>query len=162
MKELIKNIEKIRLKDAKDLILLDTCFIINMIDHQKWLKPLNNKKYGILSFNIEELIHICRKLSHEDKKRVRQFFKRHKFHIVNVPVHPGQKEEEKKFIKNIDEEILNKVHDPSDGVLIAAAIKTKSIVITKDKHHIFTKELSDFLRKYNLKVYKDLNSLISP
>lgn len=159
MKELLQNIKKVNLENVKNLILLDTCFVINILEHHKSLDKLKNKNLGITSFNIEELLHIERKLNHEIKKMIRNLFKYSNFCMVEIPVHPGNWEEERRFVNSIDEEILKKVPDPSDAVLIAVAIKTKSIVLTKDKHHLFTIILEGFLKKYNLKVYKDLNFL---
>jgi len=159
MKELLQNIKKISLKDAKHLILLDTCFVINILEHHKHLDKLKVKNFGLTSFNVEELLHVEQKLKHEDKVMIRKFLKHTNFCIVEIPVHPGDYETERAFVNSVDEELLKKVSDPSDAVLIATAIKTKSIVLTKDKHHLFTAVLEEFLRKYDLKVYKDLNFL---
>lgn len=159
MKELIQNTKRINLESSKDLVLLDTCFIINLLENHKHLDKLKNKKIAITSFNIEELLHVERKLSHELKKMIREFLKHPNFSILELPVHPGSREDERKFVSSIDKNLLKAVHDPSDAVLIAAAIKTNSIILTKDKHHIFTVELEEFLKKYNLRVYKDLNFL---
>ncbi len=158
MKELLQSIRRINLEDAKNLILLDTCFVINILEHHKHLDRLKDKKLGMTSFNVEELLHVEHKLKREDKKMIRDFLKHPSFCILNIPVHPGNVEEERAFVNSVDEELLKKVHDPSDAVLIAAAIKTRSTVLTKDKHHLFTVILEDFLQKYAIKVYKDLNS----
>lgn len=158
MKELLQNIKRIKLEDAKGLILLDTCFVINILEHHKHLDKLKDKSIGITSFNVEELLHVEHRLKSEDKRMIRSFLKHPKFCIIEIPVHPGNKEEEINFVKSIDENLLEKVRDPSDAVLIATAIKTKSIILTKDKHHLFTCILENFLKKYLLKVYKDLNS----
>lgn len=158
MKELLQNIKKIGWKDAKNLILLDTCFIINILEHHKHLDRLKDKNLGITSFNVEELLQVEHKLSHEDKKMIRKFLKHPGFCIIEIPVHPGNWEEEKNFVNSIDKTLLKKVHDPSDAVLIAVAIKTMApVILTKDKHHLFTVKLEDYLGKYNIKVYKDLN-----
>ncbi|MBL7101089.1 MAG: PIN domain-containing protein [Nanoarchaeota archaeon] len=156
MKELLKDIKKISLEDAKNLILLDTCFVIDILKHHKHLDEFKDKNIAITSFNLEELLYIEHKLGHETKKMIRNFLKHSKFCILEIPVHPGNREEEREFVKSTDENLLKKVHDPSDAVLVAAAIKTNSIVLTKDKHHIFTVELEEFLKKYHLKVYKTL------
>lgn len=158
MKELLQNIKRLRLEEARELILLDTCFVINLLEHHKHLDKLKDKNLGMTSFNVEELLHVEHRLKSEDKRLIRNFLKHPKFCIVEVPVHPGNREEEVNFVKSVDENLLKEVHDPSDAVLIAAAIKTRSIVLTKDKHHLFTVVLESFLEKYSLKVYKDLNS----
>lgn len=162
MKELLQNIQKVKLKDAKNLILLDTCFVINILEHHKHLDRLKDERVGMTSFNIEELLHVEHSLKHEDKKMIRNLLKHPFFCIVELPVHPGNFKEEIEFVKSVDEELLKKIADPSDAVLIAAAIKTDSIVVTKDKHHLFTIVLEDFLKKYNLKVYNNLNFLPAP
>lgn len=159
MKELLQNIKKIKLEEAKNLILLDTCFVINILEHHKHLDKLKDKSLGMTSFNVEELLHVEHRLKRGDKKVIRNFLKHPKFCIVDLPVHPGDKEGETNFVKSVDEDLLKEVHDPSDAVLIAVAIKTKSTVLTKDKHHLFTIVLEEFLKRYDIKVYKDLNFL---
>jgi len=158
MKELMKA-TKIGLNDEKGLILLDTCFIIHNLAHHKNFERLKGQAVAITSFNIEELLHIEHKLDHSIRKLIRRFLKKMDFKILELPIHPGEFESERKFVNSIDSELLEKVGDPSDAVLIAAAIKTNSIVLTKDKHHLFTAELEEFLKKYNLKVYKDAKFL---
>lgn len=158
MKELLQNIKRMKLEDAKNFILLDTCFIINILEHHKHLDKLKDKNLGITSFNVEELLHVEHRLKNEDKRMIRGFLKHPNFCIIEIPVHPGNREEERRFVESVDKDLLKNVHDPSDAVLIAAAIKTKSIVLTKDKHHLFTVILENFLEKYSLEVYKDLNS----
>ncbi len=158
MKELLQKIKSVSLEEARGLILLDTCFVINILEHHKHLDKLKDKNLGMTSFNVEELLHVEHKLKSEDKRMIRNFLKHPKFCIVEVPVHPGNREEEIKFVRSVDGGLLKEIHDPSDAVLIAAAIRTRSIVLTKDKHHLFTVVLENFLEKYSLEVYKDLNS----
>ncbi|MBM3200505.1 PIN domain-containing protein [Candidatus Woesearchaeota archaeon] len=158
MRELLEKIPQKSLEAAKNLILLDTCFVINTLEHHKHLEKLKDKNLGITSFNMEELLHVEHKLGHEDKRMIRGFLKHPKFCIVNIPVHPGNREEEIKFVNSVDKDLLKNIHDPSDAVLIAVAIKTNSTVLTKDKHHLFTCVLEEFLKKYSIQVYKDLNS----
>lgn len=158
MKELLQKIRRIKLEEARDLILFDTCFVINILEHHKHLDKLKDKRLGMTSFNVEELLHVEHKLKNEDKRMIRNFLKHPNFCIVEIPVHPGNREEEAKFVASVNANLLKEVHDPSDAVLIATAIKTRSIVLTKDKHHLFTCVLENFLKEYSLKVYKDLNS----
>ncbi|MBU4501799.1 MAG: PIN domain-containing protein [Nanoarchaeota archaeon] len=159
MKELSKKIQKISLDNAKNLILLDTCFIIHNLSNHKHFELLKGKDVAITSFNLEELLYVERKLGHELKKLIRKFLKETNFKILELPIHPGRYKDEREFVKMVDKDLLKKVGDPSDAVLIAAAIKTDSIVLTKDKHHMFTVQLEEFLKKYNLKVYKDAKFL---
>lgn len=156
MKELLKNIKKISYKKCKNLTLIDTCFLIYAIEHN--LK-LNFKNLAFTSFNIDEVLFIEHKLDHEIRKGLRNFFKLGNFVIVDIPIHPGNKDSEKEFVDFIDKGLLQKISDPSDAVLIATAIVTKSNVLTKDKHHLFTTKLENFLNKYGIKVFKDFHTL---
>lgn len=160
MKELVKSIPKINLDQAKGFILLDTCFVINALEHHKHLDKLLDKKIGMTSFNIEELLKVEHRLKQEDKKAIRKTLKHPFFSIIEIPVHPGNWEEEKSFVNTIEPNLLKEINDPSDAVLIAVAIKTMApVILTKDKHHLFTVKLEDYLEKYRIKVYKDLNFL---
>lgn len=160
MRELVNSIKRISIDDARNFILLDTSFIINILEHHKHLNLLKDYTLGVTSFNMEEILYIEHKLEHEDKKIIKKFLKHPLFYIVEIPVHPGNYDEERKFVNSVDEELLKTVSDPSDAVLIATAIKTRSTVMTKDKHHLFTTTLEEFLKRYNLKVYKDFNFLL--
>lgn len=155
MKELVKNLERIDLDKAKGFVLLDTCFIISLLDHNSKL-PLNS---ATTSFNIEELMHVEHKLNHELKKKLRKFLKNESLKIINIDVHPGDWKAEKVFVNSVDSELLKHIPDASDAVLLAAAIRTNSVVLTKDKHHLFTVELENFLNKYDLKVFKELKDI---
>lgn len=159
MKELLENKTHLSLEKAKNLVLIDTCFLIHNAVRSDKLKQMQKvKNIALTSFNIEEALYVERRLKHDEKHSLRKFFKETDFVIVDIPVHPGNKLEEKVFVDSISSEILAKVPDPSDAVLIAAAIKTNSIVLTKDKHHLFTVTLENFLENYNIKVFKDLHS----
>ena len=59
----------------------------------------------------------------------------------------------------VDKNILKIVSDPSDAVLVACGILTKSDIITRDKHHLFTVELENFLKRYNIRVLNNFHSL---
>ncbi|MBI3033047.1 hypothetical protein HYY69_06240 [Candidatus Woesearchaeota archaeon] len=159
MKELLDALSKINLAKAKNLVLIDTCFLVHCMD-----KGFNKKLTGIpnlalTSFNAEELLHIHHHLHHNINKSLRSFLKQAKFQFVDLPVHPGNRLEEISFVGDIDRQLLMHVHDPSDAVLIAAAIATKSDVLTRDKHHLFTVELENFLDKYGISVYNELKHL---
>ncbi len=160
MKELLEGARHIPMEKARDLVLIDTCFLIhNSARHDKLKQLLKIKDLALTSFNIEEVLYVERRLSHEEKHALREFFKKADFVIIDVPVHPGDREGEKKFVDSIEAGLLAKVPDPSDAVLIAAAIATHSRVLTKDKHHIFTVTLENFLQKHGIRVFKDLHTL---
>jgi predicted nucleic acid-binding protein len=157
MKELIGDKETISYTKCRDLNLLDTCFIVYALEHNDLLKRLSElNNLAITSFNIEELIHIEHKLNHSTRKELRNFLKDSNFIIVDVPVHPGNFEEEKDFVRAIDNNLLLKIPDASDAVLIAIAAKTHSTVYTKDKHHLFTTVLENFISQYDIQVLKTI------
>lgn len=159
MQELLKHVGHIPMGSARGLVLLDTCFIIDSLSHpDKTNQLLKIGKLALTSFNVEELMYVEHRLHHEIRKNMRLFLMHDYFKIVDIPVHPGNPDSEKDFVKSIDENLLLNVPDPSDAVLIAAAIATKSAILTKDKHHLFTTRLENFLNKYSIKVYKDLHT----
>jgi predicted nucleic acid-binding protein len=160
MKELIEGVRRVSLEKARKLYLIDTCFLISAMKHPDKIKQLKNlKDICITSFNIEELLYVEERLQHDIRKQLRKFLKDAPFVILDVPVHPGNMKEERDFVNSIDEELLKNIRDPSDAVLMAVAIKTSSYVLTKDKHHLFTVVLENFLQNYGIKVYKDFNFL---
>lgn len=116
-------------------------------------------KLATTSFNIDELMFVEHRLGHEVRSRLRDFFRESQILIVDVPVVPGDREAERSFVNSVDDKLLANVSDPSDAVLIAAAIRTGSCIVTRDKHHLFTVQLEDFLKPYGIRVYKDLKFL---
>jgi len=156
MKELLLKLKRADLTHARNLVLLDTCFIISMMEHKEKIGRLSSLPIATTSFNIEELMHVEHSLHHEIRKRLRAFLKEGRLLVVDIDVSPGDWEAEKNFVDSVDEELLKAIPDASDAVLLAAAIKTRSIVLTKDKHHLFTVTLENFLNRYKLKVYKDM------
>jgi PIN domain nuclease of toxin-antitoxin system len=163
MKELFDRFKRINLKDAKDLLLIDTCFFISIFEHKDHLKDfMRLKDKAMTSFNVMELIKVDHKLKHM-KHDIRKFLEESKGEemvIVDVDVHPGNREKEVQFVNSIEPELLRYCKDPSDAVLIATAIKTNSIVLTKDKHHIFNAILENFANKHHIKVFKELKDVL--
>lgn len=148
------------------LILLDTCFIIDTFSRHKEKEMLELAKthpLAITSFNAEELEYVVRHKIKEDhvKERIRHFFKNNPkaIPILEIPVHPGNYEAEHKYVVDIDPFLAKDVIDTSDAVLAAAAIKTKSIIMTKDKHHLFTTILENYLHRWDLKVLKEMKDI---
>lgn len=159
MKELFENYERISLNNANNLVLIDTCAFIYIMEHHEKIKRLSQlQDMAMTSFNIEELLHIEHRLSHL-KHTIRDFLKNKKFPIIDINVSPGNMEAEKKFVSEIDNELLELCPDPSDSVLLAVAVKTKSSILTKDKHHIFTTTLENFISKYGIKIYKEIKDI---
>ncbi|MBD3209432.1 PIN domain-containing protein [Candidatus Woesearchaeota archaeon] len=159
MKEIFDNLKR---TNNNDLVLLDTCFIIDVFHHHKEKELLNKKhEFAITSFNAEELEHVIKKVKDKSiKERIRKFFKDNKaIKVLDVPVHPGNTKQEKTYVQTIDPYLAQDVPDPSDAVLIAAAIKTRSKVVTKDKHHLFTAVLEKYLKRWGITILKDLKGL---
>ncbi|MAG78664.1 hypothetical protein CL616_04850 [archaeon] len=154
MKEIFESKKKVSWREASNLVLLDTCFIIDCVMRRKKIK-LDN--IGITSFNAEELIHVERRL--KGKRAMRNFLRDTNFTLVEVPVSPGSWMQEKEFVQSVNHGLLQNIADASDAVLIAAAIQTKSDVLTKDKHHLFTTKLENFLYDYGIRVFKELKDV---
>lgn len=160
MKELVDNLLTMNLAHARNLILLDTSFFVSCMEHHERMEMLLKVPFiAMTSFNAGELLHIERNLSHSTRKNIRDFLKEGKIVIVNIDVNPGDWKAERTFVELADPALLAHVHDPSDAVLIAAAIKTHSNVFTKDKHHLFTVELEEFVKQYDVKVFKELSDI---
>jgi predicted nucleic acid-binding protein len=164
MKELIEQLKHVDMNNAKDYVLLDTCFIIHTFEHQKehQLKELLDKfNVGITSFNAEEFIYNDHKVDERVRENMRRLIKKHpQLTIISANVHPGDRQGEKDFVNSIDPELLTEIPDASDAVLMAIAMKTHSKVLTKDKHHLFTVKLENYLNKHDLEVHKDYNDLL--
>lgn len=158
MKELFNKFPRLTLNDNIDY-LIDTCFFIYIFEHHKekeFSNFLKENKCAMTSFNVEELIHISHKISDDTRHKIRKFLHDKTLSILEVPVHPGNPGQEHQFIKSISPELDATEHDPSDAVLLAAAIKTKANILTRDKHDIFNVKLENFLREYNIAVYNKL------
>lgn len=156
MKELIEQLPHVRLDAAKNMKLLDTCFIIDLATRRELHKI--DQKVGILSFTALELLHVIKRIP-TAKQEVRKFLEEKDILIIEVPAVPGDWESERHFVESIDDSLLQKVPDASDAVLAAAAIATNSDIYTKDKHHLFTTVLENHLERAGLHVYKELHDL---
>jgi predicted nucleic acid-binding protein len=160
MKELISNLKKVNFVDG-DYYLLDTCFFISCFEHHEnisILAALNN--IAMTSFNIEELLFVEHNLKTHIKEGIRKFLRSNpNLLLLEIPVHPGNREIEENYVNSADSDLLKQIHDPSDAVLIATAIINKCNVVTKDKHHLYTTRLENFLNKYNIKVEKELRDI---
>ena len=166
MKELFETLKNISINypDAKGYVLLDTCFLIHTFEHQHehQLKDLTEKfNAAITSFNVQEFLFKEHSVDERVREGMRKFLKHNTdITIIDVGVIPGNRQSEKDFVNSIDPELLSEVPDASDAVLIAAAIKTGSVVLTKDKHHLFTVKLENYLKKYEIEVYKEYHDVL--
>ncbi|MCF7901524.1 PIN domain-containing protein [Candidatus Woesearchaeota archaeon] len=150
--------EKIR---NRNTTLLDTCFIINELEKGNEKKLENfcklNETY-ITSFNLEELKHVM-KYKKEINHQLKRLLEQDTIKILLLPIKPGERKEEINYANKTDQKILQIIHDPSDAVLVAAAIKSNSNILTKDKHHIFTAALENQLEEYKIKIFKELKEI---
>ncbi len=154
MKELVDKLEHVSVSNAKGLVLLDTCFMLSHLEH----KELLPEKFATTSFNAEELVHVTKRLG-KMKHRVRDFLKNSGLVVVDIKVSPGSCDAEKEYVSSVDDELLKHIADPSDAVLIATALRTKGNVLTKDKHHLFTSDLINYLSDKGVKVHRELRDM---
>ncbi|HIH31526.1 TPA: type II toxin-antitoxin system VapC family toxin [Candidatus Woesearchaeota archaeon] len=164
MKEIFEKQTHISIEEgtAKDYVLLDTCFFIHTFEHQKdhALRDLvAARDVAMTSFNVDEFLFKEHVVDERVREYARKFLKNNPITIIDIDVHPGNRFQEQEFVKSIDPGLLKEVPDASDAVLIAAAIKTRSTVLTKDKHHLFTTKLENYLNKYEIKVFKEYHDI---
>jgi len=163
MKEVFAALPRKELSDTSNDVLIDTCFFIHTFEHQKehQLKELSERfSVAMTTFNAEEFLLKEHVVDERVREYARKFLKAHPIMLINVDVHPGNRESEKRFVNSIDSDLLKEIPDASDAVLMAAAIKTNSTILTKDKHHLFTVKLENYIKKYNLEVYKEYRDLL--
>lgn len=165
MKEIFDKLPHISINDgtARNYVLLDTCFFIHTFEHQKehQLMKLTEKfDVAMTSFNVQEFLFKEHVVDERVREYARKFLKSNKLTVLNVAVVPGDVFAEREFVKSIDPALLADVPDASDAVLIAAAIKSSSTVLTKDKHHLFTTKLENYLQKYDVAVHKEFHDII--
>lgn len=150
-------------EDAKQVILLDTCFFIHTFEHQKEheLKLLMDRyKVAMTSFNVEEFLYNEHRVDERVREYARKFLKRcPEFTVITIPVSPGNRQAEKDFVHGVDPTLLAQVPDASDAVLMATGIVTQSTILTKDKHHLFTTKLENYLQKYDIAVHKEFHDI---
>lgn len=164
MKEFLSRLRQTMLMDfeQKNAILVDTCFLIDVFDksHQaKFEEFCEIHNVVLTSFNAEELSYNIHRIHEKAKEHLKKFLKKSNITLLNISLSPGSSVQERAYVEMIDPELLEKVHDPSDAVLVATAIRIQANILTKDKHHLFTTQLENFLNKYSIKVYKELKDV---
>lgn len=155
MKEIFDSLPRITLDDKADY-LIDTCFFVYIFEHHKekeLIKLMKKKKFAITSFNVEEFLYIHHRLHNNIVVAMRKFLKKNTLKVLEVPVHPGNAEMEHSFVKSTLPELNANEHDPSDAVILAAAIHTGADVLTRDKHDMFNARMENFLHNYDVRVY---------
>lgn len=160
---MIEHLELIGVDEAKNQksFILDTCFIIYEIEHGNSSRLRDFCKNNLLiisSFNFQELEKVETRI-HGMKSRVHNFLKNNKIKRLDVNVSPGNRDSEINFSDEVDKNILKIVKDPSDAVLVACGILTRSDILTRDKHHLFTIELENFIKNYNISILNNFHSL---
>jgi PIN domain nuclease of toxin-antitoxin system len=162
MKELLEQLKRATLPVDR-AVLLDTCYLFYMAEHQKLsqIDELAKKRQVLIStFNAEELLLKSHHIADPIKDRLRHWLKQEpNIQLLTVNVHPGQWLEEKNFVKSINPGILARIPDASDAVLFAQALQNKCDVLTKDKHHLFTTLLENFAQHGGIRVEKDIHDL---
>jgi predicted nucleic acid-binding protein len=155
MKELFNRLPRISLEDRCDY-LIDTCFFAWVFEHQKehQLKELClNKICAMTSFNAEETAHISHRIDNKTRELERRFLKTtNDLHVLKVPVHPGNRDDELRFVSTIVPDLICAEHDPSDAVILAAAVKTGANILTRDKHDLFNVKMENCVRKHRILV----------
>lgn len=171
MLELLENNVHSKIEDYKTNkipVFLDTCFLIYLAENNLFEKLLNYKdKYDflILSFNLLELDFHFNHMKNIVKRSLRKILKKSdNVKIIEIEVKPGNSQDERNFVNKIDLELLNLIKDPSDAVLFASLLLIKKgIILTRDKHHLFTEKLENYITTNYCKinVYKEINNLNS-
>jgi predicted nucleic acid-binding protein len=115
---------------------------------------------GMITFNADEFLLKEKVVDERVREYARKFLKAHPITLINVDVRPGNRESEKRFVNNIDPDLLKEIPDASDAVLMAVAIKSSSTILTRDKHHLFTVKLENYIKKYDLEVYKEYHDVL--
>ena len=155
MQELIEGLEK-----GSDVdYLLDTCFLLYILRKEKTgslISFCKSNKVGMSSFNLAEIDRVHHRLEGTMKHHLRDFLKQKLVYNVPVDVRPGEWEQERSYVRDFDEKILQLVPDASDAVLLVQALKIKANVLTRDKHHLFTTVAENYLNEYGIEVLNGL------
>lgn len=158
MKELFNKLP--RLSGQHIDFLVDTCFLFFIFQHGL-VKEFKNfcslHTVAITSFNAEEFAFHSHDVSSDIRVHFRSFVKsKPKFLYVPSPVSPGDRDGEKNYILAFDPLLLILIPDPSDAVLVVEAIKLHANIFTRDKHHLFTTVLNNYLDEKGIEVYNNL------
>ncbi|MFH1589736.1 MAG: PIN domain-containing protein [archaeon] len=156
MREIFEKLPRLTLNDKVDF-LIDTCFFAWIFENHKqkeFKSLLKEKVFALTSFNVEEFLFIHNDLHNDINIAARKFFHHtNKLFVLEVPVHPGDADKEHAFVKSVLPDLDTIEHDPSDAVILAAAIETGASILTRDKHDIFNSTLENFLEKHGVKAF---------
>lgn len=152
MKELFDSLPRTSSADW----LIDTCFLYYIFQHQKEKELIDFCKQhsvAITSFTVEELLYHMHDVKHIVRERLRHLIKESALlAVIDVDVHPGEIDQEIGFVVGVDEQLIHLIPDHSDAVVAAVAVRVGANILTRDKHHLFTTVLSDYLHEKNLTV----------
>lgn len=152
MKELFDRLPR---WDLQADYVLDTCFLFYVFDKQlehKLVKFCQDSIVAITSFTVQELIHHKKDASKLFKERFRHIVSDLRLYVIQMDVHPGEVVSEREFVNDFDPAILHLVRDPSDAVSLVVALQHGANIITRDKHHLFTTALENYLNEKGLRV----------
>ncbi len=139
--------------------LLDTCFLIHMLEKGKEKeleKFCMKRKVGMTSFNLLELEHVIHNLPGPISRHIREFLKRKITYAVFIGVNPGDRDGERRFVQSFDPKIMEIIKDPSDAVMFVTALKIRADILTRDRHHVFTAAADNYSDQYQVKVLNKL------
>ena len=161
MKELFETL----LETTNPQILVDTCFLYWVFEHQheKQFRDLCTTHLVALStFNIEEFLYHAHHVNEHVRSRLRKELKDNQLRLYKLiqDVHPGNPQEEYDYIKRNQPDLLELIPDNSDSILVIAGIQTKAHILTKDKHHLFTAQLNNYLLEKGIQIYKNIYDII--
>ena len=152
MKELFEALPKVTSADY----ILDTCFVYYVFEHQKEKELIdfcNDNSVAISSFTVEEILYHSKDVNHIVRNRLRHLIKNNiLLGVIDIPVHPGNFDEEIGYVVGVDERLLHLIPDHSDAVIAALAVRIHAHLITRDKHHLFTVVLEDYFKNKGLEV----------
>jgi hypothetical protein len=98
-------------------------------------------------------MHIEHRLKPKTKEAIRKFLKeKEELKIINVDVHPGNRDSEIKYMQSISGELVKIMKDPSDGVMFATALKIKGNIVTRDKHDIYNQICERFANEHKVEI----------
>lgn len=154
---MIEHLDEISIEDAlaKESYIMDTCFILYELEEgrEKKLEEFCKTHLVIMSsFNLEELGKVEKRV-HNIKVAVRKFLQKNLIKKLNLDVHIGEYDREKEFS---GDSLVKEIQDPSDAVMVKAAILTKSDILTRDKKHVFNAHVEDVLAKEGISVLNKL------
>lgn len=154
MQQLIDALEESEKVDY----LLDTCFFVHVFE-KNYVKDLvrlcREHRVGMSEFNLREFLNMHHVLHGTMNHHIRNFLKQKLLFRVPFPIHPGDKEAERRYVCDFDEAILKIVRDPSDAILLVQAIRMRASILTRDKHHLFTTLAEGYSHLYCLQILNE-------